>query len=81
MEPLELSLNRLAAAIHVPPNRLSQIVRGRRAITPETSLRLSRYFGFSPEYWTNLQARFDFECVRRRAGRDIERQIRPRDAA
>ncbi|MFN0101901.1 MAG: HigA family addiction module antitoxin [Bryobacteraceae bacterium] len=66
LAPMGLSLSALARGIQVPVNRLSQIVRGRRAITPDTGLRLSRYFGFSPEYWVQLQMRYDFELVRRR---------------
>lgn len=81
LEPLGISISKLAAAIRVPPNRLSQIISGRRAITPDTSLRLGRYFGFSPEYWHNMQRHFDFELVRRSSQARIERELRPRQAA
>ena len=67
--PLGLSLSELARRIQVPVNRLSQIGRGLRAVTPETALRLSRYFGFSPGYWLQLQMRYDFEMSRRRSGK------------
>jgi addiction module HigA family antidote len=65
LEPLGMSVNRLATALLVPPSRLNQIVNGKRGITPDTSLRLARYFGFSPEYWLNLQTHYDLELVRR----------------
>ncbi len=79
--PLGMSINQLAHALRVPANRLSQIVQGKRAITPDTSLRLARYFGFSPDYWLNLQVHYDLEVARRRLGRRIEGEITPREAA
>ncbi len=81
LEPLGLSINRLARELRVPANRLSQIVRGRRGITADTSLRLARYFGFSPEYWLNMQAHYDLEVTCRQAAAKIEREIKPRAAA
>jgi addiction module HigA family antidote len=57
-----MSINQLAHALCVPANRLSQIVQGKRSITPDTSLRLARYFGFSQDYWLNLQAHYDLEA-------------------
>jgi addiction module HigA family antidote len=65
----------------VPANRLSQIVQGKRGITADTSLRLARYFGFTPEYWLNMQAYYDLEITRRKSTRNIEREIKPREAA
>ena len=81
LAPMGLSLSELARGIQVPLNRLSQIARGLRAVTPDTALRLSRYFGFSPDYWLRLQMRYDFELVRRRDGERIEREVTPREAA
>jgi addiction module HigA family antidote len=81
LEPLDLSINRLAKELRVPANRLSQIVRGKRGITADTSLRLARYFGFSPEYWLNMQAHYDLEIIRRQSIAKIEREIKPRVAA
>lgn len=81
LEPLGISINQLAKALHVPANRLSRIVNGIRGVTPDTSLRLSRYFGFSPGYWFNLQARYDFELARRHSLRVIESEVTPREAA
>ena len=81
LDPLEMSINRLAKELRVPANRLSQIVHGKRGITPDTSLRLGRYFGFSPEYWLNMQTHFDLEIIRRQSMRKIEKEIKPREAA
>lgn len=63
MTPHGLSANRLGALVGVPPNRISDIVRGRRSITADTALRLSRAFGTSPEFWLNLQTQFDLELA------------------
>lgn len=81
LEPLGMSLNRVAKELRVPANRLSQIVRGKRGITADTSLRLARYFGFSPEYWLNMQAHYDLEVIRRQSIAKIEREVKPRVAA
>ncbi len=81
LEPLGMSINRLAKELNVPANRLSQIVRGQRGITADTSLRLARYFGFTPEYWLNMQAHYDLEVARRQSIQKIEREIQPREAA
>ncbi len=81
LEPLGMSINQLAKELRVPANRLSQIVQGKRGITADTSLRLARYFGFTPEYWLNMQAHYELETIRRRSIRKIEREIKPREAA
>ena|SRR5579863_2440895 len=81
LDPLSLSINQTAKAIRVPANRLNQIVRGTRAITPDTSLRLGRYFGFSPDYWLRLQMHYEFELARRNSLARIQREVRPRKAA
>jgi len=80
LDPLGLSVNRLAAELGIPANRLSQIVNGKRAITPDTSIRLGRYFGFTAEFWHNMQKHYEFELVRRSSQARIERVIRPREA-
>ena len=67
LTPIGMSINRLAKELHVPANRLSQIVQGKRGITADTSLRLARYFGFTPEYWLNMQAYYDLEITRRKS--------------
>ena len=81
LEPLGMSVNRLATALKVPANRINQIVHGRRAVSPDTSIRLGRYFGFSLQYWHNLQKHYEFELSRRSCQADIERKVRPRQAA
>src|SRR5215471_20100751 len=60
-----LSQNKLAKAIGISPNRIAEIVNNRRRITADTALRLSLYFGNSPEFWMNLQAHFDLKMARR----------------
>lgn len=64
MKPLGLTQYALAKALHVTPMRISQIVRGERAITADTALRLARYFGTSPDVWLGLQARYDLDLAR-----------------
>lgn len=77
MKPLGISQNQLALDIRVPANRIGQIIRGSRAITPETALRLSRYFGNSPEFWLNLQQAWDLSKARKEAAQQIEEQVQP----
>ena len=79
--PIGISVNKLAGELRIPANRLSQIVNGRRAITPDTSIRLGRYFGFSAEYWHNMQKHYEFELVRRSSLSRIERDVPPGRAA
>jgi addiction module HigA family antidote len=81
LEPLGMSINNLATELKVPANRLSQIISGKRGISPDTSLRLARYFGFSPEFWLNMQSQYDLEIIRRQSMRKIEKEIKPREAA
>ena len=81
LHDLGLSMNQLAREIHVPANRISAIVAGKRSITGETALRLARYFATTPGYWMNLQARFDLESARAAWEAKVEAEIRPRAAA
>jgi addiction module HigA family antidote len=76
--PLDMSANKLAQALRVPANRISGIVAGRRAISADTALRLSRFLGTSPEFWLGLQAEYDLDVARLEAARRIEREVRPR---
>lgn len=71
LEPLHLSQNRLARAIGVPPRRINEIVLGKRRISADTALRMSRYFGTSDRFWINLQSRFDLEKERDRMGSQL----------
>jgi len=66
IKPLNISINRLARDIHVPPGRISNIVNGKRSITADTALRLGAYFGVSPELWLNLQTDYDLRIARRK---------------
>jgi addiction module HigA family antidote len=81
MKPLGLTSNRLALELLVPATRISDIARERRAITADTALRLSRYFGTTPNFWMNLQANYDLEIARDAQGIEITDRIRPRQAA
>jgi len=78
---LGLSMNHVAKEIGVPANRISAIVAGTRSITGESALRLARYFGTTPEYWMNMQARYDIEVARDEWDSDIRKHVRPRTAA
>jgi antitoxin HigA-1 len=75
LKPLGISQHKLAMDIHVPATRIGEIVHGRRAITPETSLRLARYFGTSPEFWLNLQQNFDLTKARTEQEGKIAREV------
>ncbi len=79
LDPLGMSVYALAHAIHVPRTRLNDIVLGRRAVSAETALRLGRYFGTTPAFWTGLQAQFDLEIAHNGLGRALE-EIAPRAA-
>jgi antitoxin HigA-1 len=70
-----LTANALALKLRVPANRLSDIVRGRRAISAETALRLGRYFGTSAQFWMNLQANYDLAITKQELGAIIEREV------
>jgi addiction module HigA family antidote len=75
LEPMGISQYRLAKDISVPPRRINEIVHGKRAITPDTALRLSRYFGLSERFWMNLQARYDLEVEKDRLQDRLEREV------
>jgi len=63
LEPMGISQYRLAKDISVPPRRINEIVHGKRSITADTALRLGRFFGMSPQFWLNLQTRYDLEVT------------------
>lgn len=65
MKPLNVSINALSRHINVPPNRISEIVNGKRSITADTALRLGKYFNVSPEIWLDLQSDYDIRLVQR----------------
>jgi antitoxin HigA-1 len=76
-----LSQNQLAKAIGISPNRIAEIVNNRRRITADTALRLSLYFGNSPEFWLNLQSRYDLKMARRNLNPVEAKRIKSRRAA
>ena len=75
LEPMGISQYRLAKDISVPPRRINEIVLGKRAITADTALRLSRYFGLSERFWINLQTRYDIEVEKDRLQNRLEREV------
>src|SRR5277367_4053837 len=77
MEPVQLSMNRLALDLHVPVTRIAEIVHERRSISPDTALRLARYFNTSAGFWMNLQTAYDLEVAQDKLARVIEREVRP----
>jgi addiction module HigA family antidote len=80
LEPFGLSSYALAKELNVPANRVTGIVNGERAITADTALRLSRYFGTTPAFWMNLQTHYDLEVTSRKEAARIEREV-PRRVA
>jgi len=78
LEPLGITAYRLAKDIAVPPNRVTGILAGERAITADTALRLARFFGTDAQSWMNLQVNYDLDVERRRGGEEILHQVMPR---
>lgn len=76
MEPLGISINRLALNLQVPVSRVSKIVNEERGITADTAMRLARYFGNSAEFWMNLQSRHDLLMARKNV-KVVQREVRP----
>ena len=75
LKPMGISQYRLAKDISVPPRRINEIVHGTRAITADTGLRLSRYFGTSERFWLNLQTRYDIEVQKDRLGNTLDTEV------
>jgi addiction module HigA family antidote len=75
IEARSLSASALAAACGVVPNRITQILSGKRAITADTALRFGRYFGTTPEFWMNLQQSYDLKLAQQAVGKQIERDV------
>lgn len=80
LKPLQITQYRLAKDISVPQRRIGQIVHGKRAISADTALRLARYFEVEPEFWMNLQARFDLKVAEAALGSRLKAEVRPRAA-
>jgi addiction module HigA family antidote len=81
LEPLGISQYRLAKEIHVPPRRINEIIHGKRGVSPDTALRLSRFFGTSERFWLNLQTRYDIEMTKRKIGEQLQSEIQPMKSA
>ncbi len=75
IQPLGLSQNALAKALHVTPRRINEIVNGKRSITADTALRLAKFFGNSAEFWMNLQNRYDLETARELLEQKIDQEV------
>jgi len=77
IETLGMSARHLAAALHVPANRITGILNEQRAITADTSLRLARFFGTTPEFWLNLQTAYELRRTRLKVGERVEKEVQP----
>ena len=76
-----VTANALALRLRVPANRITTIIQRKRSITAETALRLGRYFGTSPQFWMNLQTKYDLDSAQDAVAEQIEREVMPQDAA
>ncbi|MBL0381312.1 MAG: HigA family addiction module antidote protein [Desulfofustis sp. PB-SRB1] len=76
LEPMQITQRELSNAIHVPYQRINEIINGRRGITPSTALRLARYFGMSEDFWMNMQLRWDLYRARKSEEKEL-RTIKP----
>ena len=77
LKPLGISQNRLARDLKVPPRRVNEIVLGKRTVTPDTALRLARYFGTSERFWLGLQLDYDLEEAQRAVGESVRKDVNP----
>jgi len=75
LKPMEISQYKLAKDISVPARRINEIVQGKRSITPDTALRLSRYFGLSERFWINLQGRYDLETEKDKLDDRLNKEV------
>lgn len=80
IEGFGITQHKLAVSIGVPPRRINEIVHGKRAITADTALRLGRYFGVEPQFWLNLQSRYELELAQERVADQITK-IKPLEVA
>jgi addiction module HigA family antidote len=81
LEETGLSAKKLADVIQVPPNRLYQLLAGKRSMTADTALRLSQYFGMAPDFWMDLQSAYELDLVRQKNGKAIQRIPRRSETA
>lgn len=75
--PLNMSAHALAMELHAPASRINDVVRERRAVTPDTALRLARFFGTTAQFWLNLQSSYDLKQVENEIGNRINLEVRP----
>ena len=80
LEPMGLSQNKLAMALHVPARRINEIVLGKRGVTADTAVRLSRYFGMSPQFWLGLQMDYELDVAEDSLEGRIEKEVVPMSA-
>ncbi len=80
LEPMGISQNKLAMALHVPARRINEIVLGKRGITADTALRLARYFRMSPQFWLGLQMDYELDVAEDAIEEKIEEEIQPMSA-
>ena len=76
LKPMEISQYRLAKDISVPPRRINEIIHEKRGVSPDTALRLSRYFGTSESFWANLQSRYDLQCEKQKLKTRLLREVK-----
>ncbi len=81
LQPMGIHKRRLALETGMPADRVTRLIKGTRAFTADTALRLARYLGTSPEFWMNLQARYDLDCAIDQQGQTIRQHVRPYRAA
>ncbi len=75
LSPMDITQSQLAKDINVPANRISQIIHCKREITADTALRLGKYFGIEPEFWLNLQVRYNIKIARSNVGEKIDKEV------
>lgn len=76
LKPMHISQYRLAKDINVPPRRINEIIHGQRAVSTDTALRLSRYFGLSERFWLNLQIRYDIETEKEKLEQSLDEEVK-----
>ena len=76
LKPMAITQSQLAKEINVPANRVNQIVHGKREITADTALRLGQYFGVEPEFWLNLQMRYNMKIAQNKVGETIRKEVK-----
>lgn len=81
LEELGMSATQLARQLHIPANRITEIIRGRRSVTADTALRLAAWLGTTPEFWMNLQSNYDLRTAELASGEKIRQTVRRHDAA